>query len=165
MGVYMVVGPEARQADSGFLARATDSVIIARRWYGYWLVGTTDSLWSGGKAQPVPKPADVDYLLDNLNRYLARKVGRADVLGVYAGLRPLLKPAGDNADSTSALSPDPAVIPAPPRLTTIVGGKYTTYRRMARDAVDAAVRPLGVSRPSGTATLPLVGAGQWAAVR
>ncbi|MCW5229832.1 glycerol-3-phosphate dehydrogenase/oxidase [Verminephrobacter eiseniae] len=164
-GVHLLLRPEALQSDSGILARATDSVIIARRWYGYWLVGTTDSLWSGGKAQPVAEAADVDYLLDNLNRYLARKVGRADVLGVYAGLRPLLKPVGDNADSTSALSRDHAVIAGPPGLTTIVGGKYTTYRRMARDAVDAAVRPLGVSRPSGTATLPLVGAGQWAAVR
>ncbi|MCW5236700.1 glycerol-3-phosphate dehydrogenase/oxidase [Verminephrobacter eiseniae] len=164
-GVHLLLRPEALQSDSGILARATDSVIIARRWYGYWLVGTTDSLWSGGKAQPVAEAADVDYLLDNLNRYLARKVGRADVLGVYAGLRPLLKPVGDNADSTSALSRDHAVIAGPPGLTTIVGGKYTTYRRMARDAVDAAVRPLGVSRPSGTAALPLVGAGQWAAVR
>lgn len=164
-GVHLLLRPGALQSDSGILARATDSVIIARRWYGYWLLGTTDSPWSGGKAQPVAEAADVDYLLDNLNRYLARKIGRADVLGVYAGLRPLLKPVGGHRDSTSALSRDHAVIDGPPGLTTIVGGKYTTYRRMASDAVDVALRPLGVTARCTTAALPLVGAGQWAAVR
>lgn len=163
-GVHLLLRPEALQSDTGILARATDSVIIARRWYGYWLVGTTDTPWSGGKSRPLPEAADVDYLLDNLNAYLARKVSRADVLGTFAGLRPLLKPVGD-ADTTSALLRDHAVIDGPPGLTTIVGGKYTTYRRMAADAVDAAVRPLGVSAPSTTLNLPLVGAQQWAEVR
>ena len=166
-GVHLLLRPEAIDADTGLLARATDSVIIARRWYGYWLVGTTDTPWSGGKTRPVAEAADIDYLLDNLNRYLARKVTRADVLGAYAGLRPLLKPIADgqSADSTSALSRDHAVIAGPPGLTTIVGGKYTTYRRMAADAVDAAIAPLGLTTPSRTATLPLLGADDWGAVR
>ena len=163
-GVHLLLRPEALQSDTGILARAADSVIIARRWYGYWLVGTTDTPWGGDKSRPVAEAADVDYLLDNLNAYLARKVGRADVLGVFAGLRPLLKPVGDT-ETTSALLRDHAVIDGPPGLTTIVGGKYTTYRRMAADAVDAAVRPLGVATPSRTLTLPLVGAQDWAAVR
>ena len=163
-GVHILLRPEALQSDTGILARATDSVIIARRWYGYWLVGTTDTPWHGDKSQPVAEAADVDYLLDNLNAYLERKVGRADVLGTFAGLRPLLKSVGAT-DSTSALLRDHAVIDGPPGLTTVVGGKYTTYRRMAADAVDAAVEPLGVGTPSSTASLPLVGAGDWAAVR
>ena len=163
-GVHLLLRPEALQSDTGILARATDSVIIARRWYGYWLVGTTDTPWNGDKKRPVADASDVDYLLDNLNAYLERKVTRADVLGTFAGLRPLLKPVGDT-DTTSALLRDHAVIDGPPGLTTIVGGKYTTYRRMAADAVDAAVRPLGVSTPSSTLTLPLVGAQQWASVR
>jgi glycerol-3-phosphate dehydrogenase len=163
-GVHILLRPEALQSDTGILARATDSVIIARRWYGYWLVGTTDTPWSGDKSQPVAEAADVDYLLDNLNAYLERKVGRADVLGTFAGLRPLLKSVGA-VDSTSALLRDHAVIDGPPGLTTIVGGKYTTYRRMAADAVDAAVRPLGVTTASSTATLPLIGAADWPAVR
>jgi glycerol-3-phosphate dehydrogenase len=163
-GVHILLRPQALQSDTGILARATDSVIIARRWYGYWLVGTTDTPWAGDKSQPVAEAADIDYLLDNLNAYLERKVSRADVLGTYAGLRPLLKSVGA-ADSTSALSRDHAVIDGPPGLTTIVGGKYTTYRRMAADAVDAAVRPLGVTTPSSTATLPLLGAVNWPAVR
>lgn len=163
-GVHLLLRPEALQSNTGILARATDSVIIARRWYGYWLVGTTDTPWSGDKKRPVAEAADVDYLLDNLNAYLSRKVTRADVLGTFAGLRPLLKPVGDT-DTTSALLRDHAVIDGPPGLTTIVGGKYTTYRRMAADAVDAAVRPLGVTTPSSTLTLPLVGAQRWAEVR
>ncbi|QFZ87588.1 FAD-dependent oxidoreductase [Variovorax paradoxus] len=163
-GVHILLRPEALQSDTGILARATDSVIIARRWYGYWLVGTTDTPWNGDKSQPVAEAADVDYLLDNLNAYLERKVSRADVLGTFAGLRPLLKSVGAT-DSTSALLRDHAVIDGPPGLTTVVGGKYTTYRRMAADAVDAAVKPLGVSTPSSTAALPLVGATNWSAVR
>lgn len=163
-GVHLLLRPEALHSDTGILARATDSVIIARRWYGYWLVGTTDTPWNGDKSRPVAEAADVDYLLDNLNAYLERKVTRADVLGTFAGLRPLLKPV-DGTDTTSALLRDHAVIDGPPGLTTIVGGKYTTYRRMAADAVDAAVRPLGVTTPSSTLTLPLVGALEWPAVR
>lgn len=164
-GVHVLLRADAIRSDTGILARATDSVIIARRWYGYWLVGTTDTPWTGPKSNPVAESADVDYLLDNLNHYLERKVQRSDVLGVFAGLRPLLKPVSTDADVTSALSRDHAVIAGPEGMTTIVGGKYTTYRRMARDAVDAAIAPLGHTRLSVSATTPLVGAQQWESVR
>jgi glycerol-3-phosphate dehydrogenase len=159
-GVHLLLRPEAIAADAGILARATDSVIIARRWYGYWLVGTTDTPWDRDKARPVAETADIAYLLDNLNRYLSRKVTPDDVLGTFAGLRPLLKPVA-GVDSTSALSRDHAVLTGPPGLTTVVGGKYTTYRRMALDAVDAALAPLGIRTPSRTDTLPLLGAERW----
>lgn len=164
-GVHLLLRAGAIRSDAGILARATDSVIIARRWYGYWLVGTTDTPWEKGKSRPVAEPADIDYLLANLNRYLEHKVSPADVLGTFAGLRPLLKPVGADADATSALSRDHSVIEGPPGLTTIVGGKYTTYRRMAADAVDAALRPLQVTTPSRTATLPLLGADRWPETR
>jgi len=167
-GVHLLLPGSAIDAHAGLLARASDSVIIARRWYGYWLVGTTDTPWNQAKGQPVAERADIVYLLDNLNRYLARKVHARDVLGVYAGLRPLLKavePADGTQAATSALLRDHAVLGGPPGLTTIVGGKYTTYRRMARDAVDAALKPLGIATPSTTATLPLLGAARWAQVR
>ncbi|PXW96555.1 glycerol-3-phosphate dehydrogenase [Sphaerotilus hippei] len=159
-GVHLLLRPEAIQSQAGILARATDSVIIARRWYGYWLVGTTDTPWQKDKSRPVAERADIDYLLDNLNRYLARPVTADDVLGTFAGLRPLLKPV-DGVDSTSALSRDHAVLTGPPGLTTVVGGKYTTYRRMAMDAVDAALAPLGIDTPSCTDRLPLLGAQRW----
>lgn len=163
-GVHLLLRAEAIEAHAGILARADDSVIIARRWYGYWLVGTTDTPWSRDKGRPVAEPADIAYLLDNLNRYLSRKVKPDDVLGTFAGLRPLLKPV-DGVDTTSALSRDHAVLPGPPGLVTVVGGKYTTYRRMAEDAVDAALAPLGIRTPSRTHQLPLLGAAQWPAMR
>ena len=89
-----------------------------------------------------------------------------DVLGVFAGLRPLLKPVGKDGDTTSALSRDHSIIPGPPGLVTIVGGKYTTYRLMAADTIDAAVEVAGLSNvpKSPTATVPLVGAAGYAAL-
>jgi len=164
-GVHLLLPGNAIDARAGLLARASDSVIIARRWYDYWLVGTTDTPWNQAKGQPLAERADITYLLDNLNRYLAKKLHVRDVLGVYAGLRPLLTPAEGAQASTSALLRDHVVIDGPPGLTTVVGGKYTTYRRMARDAVDAALKPLNITRPSTTATLALLGAQRWAQVR
>jgi glycerol-3-phosphate dehydrogenase len=165
-GVHLLVREDAFDSRTGVLARAEDSVIILRRWYGHWLLGTTDTPYEGDLSNPRAEPEDVDYLLRNINRFLRRKIGHADLLGAFAGLRPLLAPAGPgSASTTSALSRDHAVIEAPQGLVTIVGGKYTTYRIMARDAVDAAARPLGRSLPpTPTETLPLVGAVGWRVV-
>ncbi|MEJ3657517.1 glycerol-3-phosphate dehydrogenase/oxidase [Actinomycetes bacterium KLBMP 9759] len=165
-GVHLLVEESAFDSRTGVLARAEDSVIIIRRWFGHWLLGTTDTAFAGDRGAPVVEAQDVDYLLRNINKYLARPLGRKDVLGTFAGLRPLLAPAAGNAGATSAISRDHAVITEPAGMVTIVGGKYTTYRRMARDAVDAAARMLRRAvPPSPTATLPLVGAAGWAGVR
>ncbi|HYH31700.1 MAG TPA: glycerol-3-phosphate dehydrogenase/oxidase [Pseudonocardia sp.] len=164
-GVHLLVEEAAFDSRTGILARAEDSVIILRRWFGHWLLGTTDTAWTGDRRAPTVDPADVDYLLRNVNRYLARPLSRADVLGTFAGLRPLLAPVTGDAATTSALSRDHAVIEEPAGLVTVVGGKYTTYRRMASDAVAAAGRALGDGLPpSPTAELPLVGAAGWRAV-
>ncbi|WP_232662299.1 glycerol-3-phosphate dehydrogenase/oxidase [Pseudonocardia sp. TRM90224] len=165
-GVHLLFDESAFDSRTGVLARAEDSVIIIRRWFGHWLLGTTDTAFAGDRSAPVVEAQDVDYLLRNINKYLARPLGRADVLGTFAGLRPLLAPAAGNASATSAISRDHAVITEPAGMVTIVGGKYTTYRRMARDAVDAAARMLGRTvPPSPTETLPLVGAAGWAGIR
>jgi glycerol-3-phosphate dehydrogenase len=166
-GVHLLLRGDAIDSDTGILARATDSVIIARRWWDYWLVGTTDTPWAGDRGSPRPQVADVQYLLCELNHFLRRKVRPGDVLGVYAGVRPLLRPVGTDADATSELSRDHSVIPGPDGLITIVGGKYTTYRLMAQDTVDAAVKTglLGDVPPSLTRTTPLLGATGWAALR
>jgi glycerol-3-phosphate dehydrogenase len=163
-GAHLLVRGEAFDSAAGILARAEDSVIILRRWYGNWLLGTTDTPYTGDLRRPTVEPADVDYLLRNVNRYLRRPLGEADVLGRFAGLRPLLAPAG-GADRTSALSRDHVVLEEPSGLVTVVGGKYTTYRLMARDAVDAAAASLGRPvPPTPTAGLPLVGAAGWRVV-
>lgn len=160
-GVHVVLAPDAIDSTTGIFARAEDSVIIARKWFDRWMLGTTDTPYTGDLAAPRAEPAEIDYLLRNINRYLARPVTREHIVGTFAGLRPLLAPAGD-ADTTSALSRDHAVITGPPGMVTIVGGKYTTYRAMAADAVDAVGALLGASLPrSETADLPLVGTPGW----
>jgi glycerol-3-phosphate dehydrogenase len=142
-------------------------VIILRKWYGHWLLGTTDTPYDGDLRNPTTEEADIEYLLRNVNAFLRRKIERDDLLGTYAGLRPLLAPAGEgSAKTTSALSRDHAVMEAPDGMVTIVGGKYTTYRVMARDAVDATAKSLGRSLPdSPTETLPLIGAPGWLVIR
>jgi glycerol-3-phosphate dehydrogenase len=165
-GVHLLIRKEAFDSTTGILSKAEDSVIILRKWYGHWLLGTTDTPYDGDKSNPVAEKEDIDYLLRNVNTLLRRKIERADLLGTYAGLRPLLAPAGADAKSTSALSRDHAVIEAPTGMVTIVGGKYTTYRPMARDAVDAAARSLGREiPPTPTENLPLVGAPGWQVIR
>jgi glycerol-3-phosphate dehydrogenase len=165
-GVHLILRKEAFDSSTGVLARAEDSVIVLRKWYGHWLLGTTDTPYEGDKSNPTVEQNDIEYLLRNVNKLLRRKIERADLLGTYAGLRPLLAPAGPgSAKATSALSRDHAVIEAPEGMVTIVGGKYTTYRTMARDAVDAAAKPLGRTLPpTPTANLPLVGAVGWRVV-
>jgi glycerol-3-phosphate dehydrogenase len=164
-GVHLLVERSAFDSRTGILARAEDSVIILRKWFGHWLLGTTDTAYTGDRRAPTVERADVDYLLRNVNRYLARPLTRDDVLGAFAGLRPLLAPVARDAATTSALSRDHTVIEEPAGMVTVVGGKYTTYRRMAHDAVDAVGRALGGDLPpSPTATLPLVGAAGWQAV-
>ncbi len=167
-GVHLLLRRSAIDSDTGILARASDSVIIARRWWNYWLVGTTDTPWDWERGTPVPEKQDIEYLLRELNRFLSRKVSVDDVLGVYAGVRPLLKPVGDDADATSALSRDHSIVPGPNGLVTIVGGKYTTYRLMAQDTLDSVVASgaLGPDVPASvTKRTPLVGAAGWAALR
>ena len=88
-------------------------MIVLRKWYGHWLLGTTDTPYEGDKATRRPNREDVEYLLRNVNVFLRRKIERADLLGTYAGLRPLLAPAGRTRTTTSALSRDHAVIEAP----------------------------------------------------
>ncbi|MHA6621158.1 glycerol-3-phosphate dehydrogenase/oxidase [Pseudonocardia sp. DLS-67] len=164
-GVHLLVDQGAFDSRTGILARAEDSVIILRKWFGHWLLGTTDTAYDGDRRAPTVEREDVDYLLRNVNRYLARPLTRDDVLGTFAGLRPLLAPVARDAATTSALSRDHTVVEEPAGMVTVVGGKYTTYRRMARDAVDAAGRALGADLPpSPTAGLPLVGAAGWQAV-
>jgi glycerol-3-phosphate dehydrogenase len=164
-GVHLVVAQDAFDSRTGILARAGDSVIILRRWFGHWLLGTTDTAYAGDRRRPTVEQADVDYLLRNVNRYLARPLTRSDVLAAFAGLRPLLAPVTRDALTTSALSRDHTVVTEPAGMVTVVGGKYTTYRRMARDAVDEVGHVLGRPLPpSPTADLPLVGAAGWPAV-
>jgi glycerol-3-phosphate dehydrogenase len=123
---------------------------------GLVYVGLTDTPFDGDiPSEPVAPPSDVDFLLSVASSVLARPLTQADVLGSYAGLRPLLDAPGRSAD----LSRKHAVVRSPDGVLTIVGGKLTTYRRMAEDAVDAAVAAAELTAGrSLTRQLPLVGA-------
>ncbi|OLT26718.1 glycerol-3-phosphate dehydrogenase [Nocardiopsis sp. CNR-923] len=123
---------------------------------GRVLAGLTDEPVDG-PAPRVPEvpDADVDFLLAHLNQALRARIGREHVLGAFAGLRPLLHADGTSSD----LSREHSVTVAPTGAVTVVGGKLTTYRAMAEEAVDAAVRARGLTAgPCRTRTLPLVGA-------
>ena len=155
-GVHLVVPRDRIQSATGIILRTPFSVLFVIPWGRHWIVGTTDTAWSLDKAHPAASRTDIDYVLGQLNRVLAVPLTRDDVEGVYAGLRPLL--AGES-DTTSKLSREHIVAHPVPGLVMVAGGKYTTYRLMARDAVDAVAHGLdGRVAPSCTETIPLVGA-------
>jgi glycerol-3-phosphate dehydrogenase len=152
----------AGATQAGLILRTPSSVLFVIPWGDRWIIGTTDTPWRLDRDHPAASSADISYLLEQVNRVLVRPVTPDAILGVYAGLRPLL--AGES-DQTSRLSREHAVVTPVPGLVLVAGGKYTTYRVMAEDAVDAAVAGLPGVPPSRTAHLPLVGAHQWDAVR
>ena len=138
-GVHLVVPRDRFQSKLGLLLRTEKSVLFVIPWGRHWLIGTTDTDWDLDKAHPAATAADIDYLLEHVNSVLATKLTRDDVEGVFAGLRPLL--AGES-DETSKLSREHIVAHSVPGLVVVAGGKWTTYRVMAKDAVDEAVRAL-----------------------
>ncbi|HXV91947.1 MAG TPA: glycerol-3-phosphate dehydrogenase/oxidase, partial [Pseudonocardia sp.] len=155
-GVHVVVPRDRIVSDSGLILRTETSVLFVIPWGSHWIVGTTDTDWNLDLAHPAATRSDIDYVLKHVNEVLATPLTHDDIEGVYAGLRPLL--AGED-EATSKLSREHAVARVAPGLVAIAGGKYTTYRVMAADAVDAAAVdvPARVA-PSTTDKVPLLGA-------
>ena len=161
-GVHLVVPRDRIHSTTGIILRTPVSVLFVIPWGRHWIIGTTDTDWSLDKAHPAASRNDIDYVLGQLNKILAVPLTRDDVEGVYAGLRPLL--AGES-ESTSKLSREHTVAHPVPGLVLIAGGKYTTYRVMARDAVDAVAHGLdGKVAPSCTDSVPLAGADRFIAL-
>nr|WP_202447511.1 glycerol-3-phosphate dehydrogenase/oxidase [Streptomyces sp. SID5468] len=155
-GIHLVVPKDRIHSTTGLILRTEKSVLFVIPWGRHWIVGTTDTDWNLDKAHPAASSADIDYLLEHVNSVLAVPLTRDDVEGVYAGLRPLL--AGES-EATSQLSREHTVAHAAPGLVVVAGGKYTTYRVMAKDAVDAAVHGLdGRVAACCTEDVPLAGA-------
>ncbi|WP_199439669.1 glycerol-3-phosphate dehydrogenase/oxidase [Umezawaea beigongshangensis] len=155
-GVHIVVARDRIVSESGMILRTAKSVLFVIPWRNHWIVGTTDTDWNLDLAHPAATKKDIDYILEQVNSVLATPLTHDDIEGVYAGLRPLL--AGEN-ESTSKLSREHAVARVSPGLVAIAGGKYTTYRVMGADAVDAAAVDVpGRIQPSITDKVPLVGA-------
>ncbi|WP_433074899.1 glycerol-3-phosphate dehydrogenase/oxidase [Dactylosporangium sp. CA-052675] len=161
-GIHLVVPRDRIRSSTGMILRTATSVLFVIPWGRHWIVGTTDTEWTLDKAHPAATRADIEYLLREINQVLATPLRHDDVEGVYAGLRPLL--AGES-ELTSKLSREHLVATPVPGLVAVAGGKYTTYRVMAADAVDAAVHGLGGAvPPSCTDQTPLVGADGFAAL-
>ncbi|MGH9101885.1 MAG: glycerol-3-phosphate dehydrogenase/oxidase [Acidimicrobiales bacterium] len=155
-GVHLVLEGDRLRGHCALISRTDESILLVIPWAGRWVVGTTDTDWGLGKAHPAASRRDVEYLLSRLSTLVSSPPSVEDVVGVYAGLRPLLAKEGR---STSSLSRRYAVLAPAPGLIAVTGGKLTTYRLMARDAVDRAARALGgpVAR-SCTREVPLLGA-------
>jgi glycerol-3-phosphate dehydrogenase len=138
-GVHLLVPRDRIHGDTALTIRTATSVLFVIPWGRHWIIGTTDTDWTLDKGHPAASKKDIEYLLDQVNAYVNTPLNHDDVEGVYAGLRPLL--AGES-ESTSALTREHIVAHPVPGLVAVAGGKYTTYRVMAADAVDAAVHGL-----------------------
>lgn len=158
-GAHVVVDADFLPGQDALLIPRTDDgrVLFVVPWQGRRLIGTTDTACDGVPDEPRPLASEIDFLLDTAGRYLARSPRRADVRSAFAGVRPLI---GGSARATAGLSREHLVEVSRAGLVTVTGGKWTTYRCMAEDAVNAAERVAGVGRRACiTARLPLHGAG------
>jgi glycerol-3-phosphate dehydrogenase len=158
-GAHIVVDGTFSIPEAGLLIPKTEDgrVLFVLPWLGHTLIGTTDDSASPDEP-PIAGDEAVEYLLRHANRYLTRRVERADIRAAWAGLRPLIR--DPRATDTAGLARDHVIVQGPGGMITIGGGKWTTYRKMAQDGVDFAIRHAGLeaAAPCRTASLPLVGA-------
>lgn len=160
-GIHIVVPGDRIRSDAGVLMRTEKSVLFVIPWDGQWLIGDTDTEWKEDKGAPVATRADIDYLLAKVNSMLRHDLTHDDIVGVFAGLRPLVQK--DASVNTTKISREHSVSSPLPGVYVVAGGKYTTYRVMAKDLLDAAVSgsKLG-GTVSTTAQLPVIGAQRYA---
>lgn len=158
-GSHIVLPREFQPSDRAIMVPHTDDgrVLFAIPWHGVLVVGTTDLPRDHASVEPHPGADEVEFILRNSERYLARRPGLSDILSVFAGLRPLVKAAAGEA--TKNLSRSHTVVPSAGGLVTIMGGKWTTYRRMAEDTIDLAAEVGGLAAaPCGTGGVEVHGA-------
>ncbi|WP_290790264.1 glycerol-3-phosphate dehydrogenase/oxidase [Flavihumibacter sp. UBA7668] len=138
-GTHLVVDKKFLPGDTAILIPETSDgrVLFAVPWHQHTIIGTTDIPVSQPSMEPIPKEEEIQFILDNIKLYLAKDPQRSDVLAVFSGLRPLVK---GNASSTSGLSRDHFIEVSESGLISITGGKWTTYRKMAEDAIKVAIQ-------------------------
>nr|WP_269813188.1 glycerol-3-phosphate dehydrogenase/oxidase [Ornithinimicrobium sediminis] len=164
-GIHLIIPRDRIQGTSGLFIQTEKSVLFFIPWSRYWILGTTDTPWELDRHNPVATAADIDYVLDHANDVLKKTLTRDDVIGWYAGLRPLLQPGTKEGTSSAKVSREHTVASPIPGLTVIGGGKLTTYRVMAKDAVDFALGNRAEELACITDEIPLLGAVGEAAVR
>lgn len=157
-GAHLVVARDRIPATAGLTIRVPGKIVFLVPWPDFWLVGTTDAPFEGPPARPTADGWEVDKLLSTVNATLDVGLTRDDIVGTFAGLRPLIAPSGG---STVKASREHRVTVESNGVVRIGGGKYTTYRVMARDVIDAALgREAAAKRPSATADHHLIGAAE-----
>ncbi len=139
-GIHLVLEESFLRAQAAIMVPKTSDgrVLFAIPWHGHTVVGTTDTPIEVASYEPKPLEEEIQFVLETAGEYLSRKPTRADILSIYVGIRPLVKAAGSDSSKTSALSRDHTIHIDGDGLLTIVGGKWTTYRHMAEDAVNHA---------------------------
>jgi glycerol-3-phosphate dehydrogenase len=163
-GIHIVVPRERIRLDSGMITKTEKSVLFVIPWYGHWIIGTTDTDYQLGRAHPPSSAQDIQYVLDHVNEWIVDPLTVDDIEGVYAGLRPLIAESPDQ--TTASLSREHSIMQPVEGLTIIAGGKYTTYRVMAKDAVDAAAAKMDEPvPPSVTREVATIGAEGYQALR
>jgi glycerol-3-phosphate dehydrogenase len=157
-GTHIVVHAQILGGDNAILVPKTDDgrVIFLIPWEGRVVIGTTDLPAPTSVMEPGHTDAEIDYLLELANLYLAEPIDRTSILSVFSGLRPLVT---GKSDSTARLSREHHIDTSPSGLITVAGGKWTTYRRMAEDTLDFAIKQGALpTRKCVTDTIPLRGA-------
>ena len=157
-GVHIVLDKHFLPGEAAILVPHTDDgrVLFAVPWHDKIIIGTTDTPVDGVMAEPRALPAEVDFILQQISRYLTKPPSRTDIRSVFAGLRPLVKSSGKR---TAELSRDHLISVSSSGLITVTGGKWTTYRRMAEDTVNTAIARGGLpERACRTMELPVHGA-------
>jgi glycerol-3-phosphate dehydrogenase len=164
-GVHIVVPRDVISGDSAVVTQTKASVLFIIPWGDFWLIGTTDTPWNLDRSLPLATASDVEYLLNQANAILANPIAEDQIVSVFAGLRPLLQKGVKPGTNSSKVSREHTVASPVPGLTVIAGGKLTTYRVMARDAVDHALGQRAIETPSITDVTPIAGAGDLDAVK
>lgn len=168
-GVHIVVDREFLPGEHALLVPKTRDgrVLFAVPWLGKVILGTTDTPRADLAREPQAFEGEIDFILGESARYLRKAPQRSDIRSIWVGLRPLVKPQGDEAGNTKAISREHTVMGSPSGMVTVTGGKWTTYRAMAEDVLQYCVaHGLLENRCSGVTTeLPLVGAPPPSAVR
>ncbi len=154
-GTHLLFARDRLPLKTGLTLRVPGRVVFVIPHPGVWLVGTTDVADDGAPDRPAPTLDEVDEILENVNAVLDADLTRDDAIGAFTGLRPLVGAPGDD---TARISREHVIHREDSGLVRVSGGKYTTYRLMARDAVDQALDEVAAAPRSRTADLPIVGA-------
>ena len=160
-GVHVVLDRSFQPSDTAIMVPHTDDgrVLFVIPWHGHTLVGTTDTPMPKAEVDPQPTEEEIGFILKNAGRYLQRTPERSDVLAAFAGMRPLVHAGGSDGTASKKVSREHVVHASDAGLVSVMGGKWTTYRKMAEDGVNKALEVAGMpARPCVTEGMRVHGA-------